>query len=334
MNGNAFLALSEVLYSGGAIVANKALLRAIGIDETLLYSELLSRWRYFAQHGQLTDDGYFYNTVDDLEAATTIGERRQRKAIKSLENLGLIEQKNIGVPQKRHFKIIEDAEVLIKLIASEKHQRTPANGQLGQNGLTVQVKTAQLYRSKRPTNNNNLISITNKEEHKSLSSCAETAEKVIAYLNEKAGTKYRASTKATQRLISARLVDGFTLSDFEKVIDSKVAQWKDDAKMCAYLRPSTLFGGKMEEYLHAPTAMNKPQTKAEAALAERAALVAELGGFGNEYSDSEQNHRHTQMRLPSGSLQNGSSGNDGRERECEDRRCGIHGPAGAIVRRC
>ena len=133
MNGNAFLALSEVLYSGGAIVANKALLRAIGIDETLLYSELLSRWRYFAQHGQLTDDGYFYNTVDDLEAATTIGERRQRKVIKSLVKLGLIKQKNIGVPQKRHFKIIEDAEVLIKLISSEKQSRTPANSQFLQN---------------------------------------------------------------------------------------------------------------------------------------------------------------------------------------------------------
>lgn len=73
---------------------------------------------------------------------------------------------------------------------------------------------------------------------------------VIAYLNEKAGTNYRASSEATKKLIRGRLAEGYTLEDFKTVIDTKCAEWlnTDYAK---FLRPSTLFqNSKFEGYLN------------------------------------------------------------------------------------
>lgn len=74
---------------------------------------------------------------------------------------------------------------------------------------------------------------------------------ILARLNEKAGTAYRATSKATQSHINARLADGFTLDDFYSVIDKKCAEWKG-TDMEKYLRPETLFGSKFENYLNAP----------------------------------------------------------------------------------
>ena len=72
---------------------------------------------------------------------------------------------------------------------------------------------------------------------------------IIKYLNEKANTNYRVSTKNTQSFINARLKEGFTVEDFKKVIDVKAKSWvgTDFEK---YLRPATLFGTKFENYLN------------------------------------------------------------------------------------
>lgn len=75
-------------------------------------------------------------------------------------------------------------------------------------------------------------------------------DRVIKYLNAKAGTNYRATSKATQRLIKARFNEGMTTKDFKKVIDTKCDDWLKDPKMCGYLRPATLFGSKFESYLN------------------------------------------------------------------------------------
>ena len=76
---------------------------------------------------------------------------------------------------------------------------------------------------------------------------------VVSYLNEKAGTKYKATTPKTKTAIKARLSEGFTVDDFRTVIDKKCTEWLGDDKMEKYLRPETLFGTKFEGYLNAKT---------------------------------------------------------------------------------
>ena len=92
-----------------------------------------------------------------------------------------------------------------------------------------------------PNNKSNNKSINNKELYNA----------IIARLNEKAGTAYRPSSKATQGHINARIAEGYTVEDFYTVIDKKCAEWKG-GKMEQYLRPETLFGSKFENYLNAP----------------------------------------------------------------------------------
>ena len=74
---------------------------------------------------------------------------------------------------------------------------------------------------------------------------------VIKYLNEKANTNYRASTKNTQSFINARLKEGFIVEDFKKVIDVKVENWLE-TDFEKYLRPATLFGTKFENQTVSP----------------------------------------------------------------------------------
>lgn len=81
---------------------------------------------------------------------------------------------------------------------------------------------------------------------------------IIARLNEKADTNYKPGNSKTQTCINARFNEGFTLDDFETVIDKKCDEWIG-TDMQKYLRPETLFGPKFENYLNARAI--KPKAK-------------------------------------------------------------------------
>lgn len=72
---------------------------------------------------------------------------------------------------------------------------------------------------------------------------------IIGYLNKKVSANFKSSSKATQKLINARIKEGYSIIDFEKVIDIKSSKWLNDQGMSQYLRPETLFGNKFESYL-------------------------------------------------------------------------------------
>ena len=74
--------------------------------------------------------------------------------------------------------------------------------------------------------------------------------RVVEYLNQKTSKNFKSNSQKTQKLIHARLKEGFSLEDFQKVIDVKTKEWKNDKVMCKYLRPETLFGTKFESYLN------------------------------------------------------------------------------------
>ena len=100
---------------------------------------------------------------------------------------------------------------------------------------------------------------------------------VIDFLNAMAGTNYKSTTAKTQRLIKARLAEGFTLEDFETVIKKKCREWLD-TDFAKYLRPETLFGSKFESYLNASEVkvMNRPKSGSDVAD-EAVALLESMG---------------------------------------------------------
>ena len=101
---------------------------------------------------------------------------------------------------------------------------------------------------------------------------AETYKHIVGYLNTKAGTKYKASCNDTKKKINARLSEGFTIADFETVIDKKCAEWRG-TEWEKFLRPLTLFGPKFESYLNAKISNGKGNSYAD--NRERAEQTAE-----------------------------------------------------------
>lgn len=78
-------------------------------------------------------------------------------------------------------------------------------------------------------------------------------DKVLLYLNEVTGSSYRLDTASHRTKILAQLKNGHKLNEFYRIIDAKSKEWLN-TNMAQYLRPSTLFGPKFDEYLEQPTA--------------------------------------------------------------------------------
>ena len=102
----------------------------------------------------------------------------------------------------------------------------------------------QVEGGKQQQSNNNVTTLSKKKEKDN-----NIYSLVIDYLNKKANTNYRASTKNTQSFIYARIIEGYTVEDIKKVIDSKSKEWLN-TDFEKYLRPTTLFGTKFENYLN------------------------------------------------------------------------------------
>lgn len=85
-------------------------------------------------------------------------------------------------------------------------------------------------------------------------------KEILDYLNEKTGSHFK-NVAGNQKMIKARWNEGNRLDDFKNVIDTKTADWKgliskDGRDMSQYLRPSTLFGPKFDQYLNEVTRDN------------------------------------------------------------------------------
>jgi len=133
----------------------------------------------------------------------------------------------------------------------EKCERNRENGKKGgrpkANGFLENPKKANGF-LENPTKPTKTLS---ESESESESDKEDICRDVIDYLNQSLGTKYTTKNKTNMSHINARAAEGHTLDDFKRVIDKKVAQWKDDPKMSAYLRPETLFCSKhFESYLN------------------------------------------------------------------------------------
>jgi uncharacterized phage protein (TIGR02220 family) len=115
---------------------------------------------------------------------------------------------------------------------------------------------------------------------------------IIADLNKKANTSYRANSEATKKLINTRLKEGFTVDDFFKVHTIKCNEWGSSQDMSRFLRPSTLYGSKFESYLNtpdvnsfAPKEYKGPATKESTEDIVRRRYATSIQSENNNYID-------------------------------------------------
>jgi uncharacterized phage protein (TIGR02220 family) len=128
------------------------------------------------------------------------------------------------------------------------------------NATNKNEELQQVEDIKQQQSNNNVTTLSKKKEKDN-----NIYSLVIDYLNSKANTKFRASTKNTQSYINARVREGYKLEDFIIVIDTKCSNWLG-TEWERYLRPATLFGTKFENYLNeankkTPTAIGGQENK-------------------------------------------------------------------------
>lgn len=108
----------ELLNPDNTMSINRRLAHAVGLTEAVFYSALLSKYAYYEQHGLLDKDGWFYSTAEDMEESTALTARQQRRCIDTLVEAGLIKLKVQGMPAKRYFYIIDDAELIEKILSN------------------------------------------------------------------------------------------------------------------------------------------------------------------------------------------------------------------------
>lgn len=165
-----------------------------------------------------------------------------RLAISTFENFGMVEVVNnvITIPNWSKHQSLDKMEKRSEYMKEYMQEYRKKQKLLAKGEKEVNCKVnSKLYGK---------VNVNSLEEE--LEEDKDIDRQVVSYLNEKTNKSYRPSTKATKRVIKARLNEGFDLKDFKKVIDIKVAAWIDDEKMSNYLRPETLFGPKFEGYLN------------------------------------------------------------------------------------
>ena len=136
--------MKHLLSSSAFLIVNKQLAKQVGLKGAVLLADLISKEEYFMANGMT--DGWFFNTAKNIEEDTCLTSHQQRKAIKSLKDLGIIETKVVGIPAKQHFKIIEN-----KLLSY-------FNTSCEESAKLVVKKTQTINKNNNKNNNNNNIS--------------------------------------------------------------------------------------------------------------------------------------------------------------------------------
>lgn len=212
-----------------------------------VWFEMLYRARYLQEpvtkliYGQLVTikRGEFVFGRKSWSERLGISEQRLRTLIKRLVQDNMIEL------VKRYNKF-----TIYKVVNYEKYNRRDNQHEiLGNQYLEGDnnQQNNQQSTTKQPSTNHQLT--TKEESNKDKKVNKEIYKYIIEHLNQKCNKNFRHTTKATQRLIDARLNEGFTIDDFKKVINIKSSQWLG-TEMEKYLRPQTLFGTKFESYLN------------------------------------------------------------------------------------
>lgn len=97
----------DAYQSNQFVFAHRGMLRKLGINPTLILSELLAKLKYHSSMGELQPDGSFWCTIEKLYELTTLSQKAQATAIKVLVEYGLVEV-FYGQGKVRFFRMVLD----------------------------------------------------------------------------------------------------------------------------------------------------------------------------------------------------------------------------------
>ena len=207
--------------------------------DVFLHLLFTANWQEKVWHGITIGIGQTWTSIASLADQTGLTVKQVRRALDNLEKTGEIARE--GQTKGTLITVVNYA--LYQLSESEQGKQRANKGQAeGKQRATPKESN----KDNKEINNN---------------AFAETCQRIIGYLNEKAGTSYKPNAKYIKEHIQARLNDGYTEADFFKVIDNQTAKWLG-TDMEQYLSPDTLFRpSKFDKYLNAPNTIAKEQKK-------------------------------------------------------------------------
>lgn len=100
--------IKNVLIQGAFYTINKSLLTKLGLQNTMILTELIDKYYYFEGRNELTiinGEEYFFETADNIKKNTTLSYSQQKKCLEFLENKKLIKIIKKGLPAKLYFSL-------------------------------------------------------------------------------------------------------------------------------------------------------------------------------------------------------------------------------------
>ncbi|MDS9473204.1 conserved phage C-terminal domain-containing protein [Sporosarcina pasteurii] len=231
----------NLLINESPLIVLPSLVKEVGLNEAILLQQL----HYKSLISKNIRDGYkwVYRTYEEWKNEEFFfwSERTIQRVIHRLEEKGFI------VSTDAYNRMKMDKTKWYRINYSMLQHQT------GQNDLSNVTKSPE-GEAQSVMSSDDKMSLAITKEVKSIKKHTvgqhPDAVAVINYLNEKAGKQYKASSKATERLVNARFREGYELADFKNIIDTKVNMWLNNTHWNKYLRPSTLFNAtNFENYL-------------------------------------------------------------------------------------
>lgn len=105
--------IKQLLMASNFYILNKHLVKTLGIETAFFLTALVEADEILADK-----NGWFYQTIPQIEKMTGLTKHKQSNCINELLILGILLQENKGMPMKRYFKL--DYEKIAKLLSSHK----------------------------------------------------------------------------------------------------------------------------------------------------------------------------------------------------------------------
>lgn len=260
--------MSRLLIDEPPLQVLPSLAREIGLNEAIMLQQI--HYWLLKSGNEFEGAKWFYKTLEEWQTEFPFWSTMTiRRTLGSLEKQKIIK---IGNFNKKKF----DKTKWYTIDYQRVNRRCVQNEQsMCSNRTDGCVQNEQTYtRDYQESTTENNVS----EEKPTKVVWTDETNHIIDYLNKRTGKKYSVKTKKTVQLVHKLLDNGFTVEDFERVIDIKCKQWLNNGKMNQYLRPRTLFSEKFEDYLNEAPARVNQQGASGQSVADK---MREL--FGSEW---------------------------------------------------
>ena len=261
--------MSRLLIDEPPLQVLPSLAKEIGLNEAIMLQQM-HYWLIKNSH-EFEGVKWFYKTLEDWQTEFPFWSIMTiRRTLSNLEKQKVIRVGNFNKKKfdKTKWYTIEYQCVNRRCVQNEQTKCSSCT-----DGCVQSEQTYTRDYQESTTENNNVS-----EEKPPKVVWTDETKHIIDYLNKRTGKKYSVKTKKTAQLIHKLLDNGFTVEDFERVIDIKCKQWLNNEKMNQYLRPRTLFSEKFEDYLNEAPARNKQQGASGQSVADK---MREL--YGSEW---------------------------------------------------